>query len=144
MLVKDRTNNPSRCTHPCQRVAPGYAGKRIVSSLVEPSLQLPPYEQRYDAEGIINPAKKLVAREILGAAPPPTINAGRKLRPRKTKRAGSAQPRPVRYQKTGELLFVANAVNANNCARCVFDRLIAGDKWYAHNRCLAVVWFTLR
>jgi hypothetical protein len=47
-----------------------------------------------------------------------------------------------RTQTTGELLFVANAVNADDCARCVFDRLIAGDGWYAKNRCLAVVWFT--
>jgi hypothetical protein len=43
---------------------------------------------------------------------------------------------------TVELLFVANAVNADDCARCVFDRLIAGDGWYAKNRYLALVWFT--
>src|SRR5262249_62197947 len=54
----------------------------------------------------------------------------------------TGRPRPAHFQKTGELLFVTNAVNADDCARCVFDRLIAGDKWYAHNRCLAVVWFT--
>src|SRR5262245_49209168 len=66
----------------------------------------------------------------------------RKPRPRKTKRAASAQPSPAHYQKTGELLSVANAVNADDCARCVFDRRIAGDVWYAHNRCLAVIWFT--
>jgi hypothetical protein len=59
-------------------------------------------------------------------------------RPKTTLRANP----PGALTKTGELLFVANAVNANNCARCVFDRLIAGDVWYAHNRALAVVWFT--
>src|SRR6476660_9883789 len=44
--------------------------------------------------------------------------------------------------KTGELLFVANGVNADDGARCVFDRLIAGDRRYTNNRCLAVVWVT--
>jgi len=38
--------------------------------------------------------------------------------------------------------LVANGVDADDCARCVFDRLIAGDAWYADNRSLAVVWVT--
>src|SRR6185437_16290287 len=46
------------------------------------------------------------------------------------------------YRKTGELLLVANGVDADDCARCVLDRLIAGDAWYADNRSLAVVWVT--
>src|SRR5689334_12221511 len=54
-----------------------------------------------------------------------------------TKRVVSAQPRRGALPKA-----VANGVNADDCARCVFDRLIAGHAFYAENWCLAVVWFT--
>ena len=107
--------------------------------MLNPHPQLAPYEQSHDAERTINPSEKLVARGnswVLRPSPRSTLEASCVLA------NGISLSRPAHYQKTGELLFVANGINADDCARCVFYRLIAGDSWYAHNRCLAVVWFT--